>query len=108
MNLSLSKSVLRSTSPATFSERRPLRVAYFVSHPIQYQAPLLKRIAEEKDIDFTAFFSSDLSLRGYLDPGFGVSVKWDIPLLQGYKSQFLPVLVNTDRLRPWKPVNYGI
>jgi glycosyltransferase involved in cell wall biosynthesis len=97
-----------SGAAGQFSSSRPLRLAYFVSHPIQYQAPLLRRIAEETDIDLTVYFSSDISLRGYLDPGFGVSVKWDVPLLEGYKHEFLPVLVDTDRLRPWKPVNYGI
>ena len=36
---------------------RPLRLAYFVSHPIQYQAPLLRRIAKEPDIELEVFFS---------------------------------------------------
>jgi glycosyltransferase involved in cell wall biosynthesis len=68
-----------------------VRVAYFVSHPIQYQAPLLRRIAHEPDIDLTTFFFSDLSVRGYADPGFGgVQVNWDVPLLDGYKHDFLP------------------
>src|ERR1700756_3046963 len=67
-----------------FSAERPLRLAYFVSHPIQYQAPLLRRIAAEKDIDLKVFFSSDISVREYVDPGFGVPVKWDVPLLEGY------------------------
>ena len=63
---------------------RRVRLAYFVSHPIQYQAPLLRRIARESDIDLTAFFCSDLSVRGYHDSGFGVRVQWNIPLLEGY------------------------
>lgn len=92
---------------SAFSDR-PLRLAYFVSHPIQYQAPLLRRIAKEKDIDFKVFFSSNISVRGYLDPGFGVAVKWDIPLLEGYAHEFLPVLKDAERLRPWSPLNYGI
>ena len=94
------------------SQNRPptfvLRLAYFVSHPIQYQAPLLRRIAKEEDIHLKVFFSSNLSVRGYLDPGFGVEVKWDVPLLEGYEHEFLPVLVDGEQLRPWKPVNYGI
>ena len=40
--------------------------------PIQYQAPLLRRIAQEPDIDLTVFFGSDFSLRSYQDEGFGV------------------------------------
>jgi len=91
-----------------FSAQRPLRLAYFVSHPIQYQAPLLRRIAQQRDIDLKVFFSSDFSVRGYLDPGFGVAVKWDIPLLEGYQHAFLPVLWDADSFSPWKPINYGI
>lgn len=99
---------LIATVDAVFSDRRPLRLAYFVSHPIQYQAPMLRRIAKESDIDLKVFFRSNISVRGYLDPGFGVAVKWDIPLLEGYRYEFLPVLKDTDRLSAWKPVNYGI
>ena len=99
---------LRSAPVAAFSVQCPLRLAYFVSHPIQYQAPLLRRIAQEKDIDLKVFFSSNVWVRGYLDPGFGVSVKWDVPLLDGYSYAFLPVLKETEQLGPWKPVNYGI
>lgn len=66
-----------------------LRLAYFVSHPIQYQAPLLRLIAAEPDIQLKVFFYSDFSLKKYLDPGFGRLVEWDTPLIQGYDYQFL-------------------
>jgi glycosyltransferase involved in cell wall biosynthesis len=87
---------------------RTIRLAYFVSHPIQYQAPLLRRIAQERDIDLTVFFSSDLSVRGYKDRGFGVQVEWDVPLLDGYKYEFLPRLGSGDELGFAKPLNWGI
>ena len=48
-----------------------IRLAYLVTHPIQYQAPLLRRIAAEPGIDLTVFFCSDFSLKSYLDPCFG-------------------------------------
>ncbi len=96
------------TASAAFSAQRPLRLAYFVSHPIQYQAPLLRRIAQERDIDLKVFFSSNISVRSYLDPGFGVAVNWDIPLLEGYKHEFLPALSDNGQLGACKPVNYGI
>jgi glycosyltransferase involved in cell wall biosynthesis len=67
-----------------------IRLAYFVSHPIQYQAPLLRHIAAQPDIDLTVYFTTDFSVRGYVDSGFGVEVAWDIPLLDGYKYEFLP------------------
>ena len=68
------------------------RLAYLVSHPIQYQAPLLRRLAREPDIDLTVLFGSDFSARGYQDQGFGIEVAWDVPLLEGYRSRVLPAL----------------
>lgn len=86
------------------------RLAYMTSHPVQYQVPLLRRIAQEPDISFKAFFSSDHSVReqGYLDTGFGVEVKWDVPLLGGYEHEFLPALRPADGLGFAKPFNWGI
>ncbi len=94
--------------PTTAKKPRAVRLAYFVSHPIQYQAPLLRRIAQEPDIDLTAFFSSDLSVRGYVDKGFGVPVRWDIPLLDGYKYEFLPRLWDNETVGFCRPLNWGI
>ena len=85
-----------------------VKLAYLVSHPIQYQTPLLRRIALEQDIDLTVFFGSDFSVRGYRDKGFGVAVKWDVPLLDGYKHEFLPVIRDDARTGIMRPLNYGI
>ena len=74
------------------------RLAYLVSHPIQYQAPLLRRISVEANIDLTVFFCSDLSVQTYLDDGFGQAVQWDVPLLEGYRYEFLPAIGNRRRL----------
>jgi len=69
------------------------RLAYFVSHPIQYQAPLLRQLAADPDISFKVFFFSDFSLRAYRDAdspgGLGQSIQWDIPLTDGYDYHFL-------------------
>jgi len=86
---------------------RRVRLAYLVSHPIQYQVPLLRRIAREPDIDLTVFYGSDFSVRGYRDEGFGVEMKWDIPLLEGYRYEMLPVLRDTGTQTVAAPLNYG-
>jgi glycosyltransferase involved in cell wall biosynthesis len=65
------------------------RLAYFVSHPIQYQAPLLRLIAAQKDIELRVFFYSNFSVRAYQDSEFGRLVEWDTPLTEGYDYQFL-------------------
>jgi len=93
--------------PAGMTKNK-VRLAYLVSHPIQYQAPLLRRIAQEPDIDLTVFFGSDFSVRGYKDEGFGVGVKWDVPLLDGYRHEFLPALRDNAKASVTSPLNYGI
>ncbi len=68
---------------------RRYRVAYLVSHPIQYQAPLLRRVARDPEIELTVFFCGDHSLKRHHDKGFGRDVEWDVPLLEGYDHHFL-------------------
>ncbi len=85
-----------------------VRLAYLVSHPIQYQAPLLRRIAQETDIDLTVLFGSDFSARGYQDRGFGVAVNWDVPLLEGYRFRVLPALRDNGTVTATTPLSRGI
>lgn len=86
-----------------------VKLAYLVSHPIQYQAPLLRRIAQEPDIELTVLFGSDFSVRGYKDQGFGgVGVKWDVPLLDGYRHEFLPSFRDNATIGIARPLSYGI
>lgn len=90
------------------ASRRPVRLAYLVSHPIQYQAPLLRRLAREPDIDLTVFFGSDLSVHAYRDEGFGVDVAWDTPLLEGFRSEFLPTLRDKRTISATSPISRGV
>lgn len=94
---------------AHYAPQKKLRLAYLVSHPIQYQAPLLRRIAQEPDIDLTVLFGSDFSVKGYQDQGFGgVDVKWDVPLVSGFRHEFLPKLRDGSHVGFLSPLNYGI
>jgi glycosyltransferase involved in cell wall biosynthesis len=63
------------------------KIAYFLSHPIQYFSPLLKNISEK--IDLAVYYFSDASVAGNIDKGFGQEIKWDTPLLEGYKYFFV-------------------
>lgn len=84
-----------------------MRLAYVVSHPIQYQAPLLRRIAREPGIDLTVLYSSDFSTREYQDRGFGREVAWDVPLLEGYKYKILPRLPGAKKVYSAKAPSRG-
>src|SRR4051812_27395645 len=85
-----------------------IKLAYLVSHPIQYQAPLLRRIAQESDLDFEVFFGSDFSLHSHQEKDFGRTVQWDVDLLGGYKHEFLPQLWKAKGNGAFRPFNYGV
>lgn len=74
--------------PSTWTER-PARLAILTSHPIQYQAPLFRSLAQIKEVQTTVLFCSDSGAREYKDRGFGRTVKWDVPLLDGYFYEFV-------------------
>jgi glycosyltransferase involved in cell wall biosynthesis len=64
-----------------------MKIIVLNTHPIQYYAPLYKKMSEQ-GLDLEVWYCSDESLRGQTDPEFGVPVQWDVPLLQGYRSRF--------------------
>lgn len=66
-----------------------MRLLYLVSHPIQYQAPLLRRIAAEPGIRLRVVFERVHTAQGYHDPGFGTEVRWDVDLRGGYDNAAL-------------------
>ena len=86
---------------------RKVRLAYVVSHPIQYQADLLRAIAADPGIDLRVFFCSDFSARAYKDEGFGVDVAWDVPLLSGYRYVVLPRWRETHSPSVLRPITWG-
>ena len=87
---------------------RPFRLGYLVSHPIQYQAPLLRRIAADPRFDLQVLFLSDVSVKPYRDAGFGREVSWDVDLLSGYEHRFLGTVGRSDRLTNLRPLNRGV
>ena len=75
-------------------------VIFINSHPIQYFAPMYKYMNQHGVIT-KAWYCSDVSIKGGFDKQFGVDVKWDIPLLEGYEFKFF-------KNYSWKPSHsYG-
>jgi glycosyltransferase involved in cell wall biosynthesis len=65
-------------------------LAVVASHPIQYQGPLFRELARHPEVDLTVFFCSDHGAVESTDAAFGKRFRWDIPLLEGYRHEFLP------------------
>lgn len=64
-----------------------MRLGILASHPIQYQAPWFRGLAEVADV--TVFFAHRQTATEQGKAGFGVAFDWDIDLLAGYRHMFL-------------------
>jgi glycosyltransferase involved in cell wall biosynthesis len=87
---------------------RVVRVAICATHPIQYQAPLWRRLAGRPDLRVRVFYGCDMSVRGYRDEGFGSNVRWDVPLTDGYDFEFMSTDPKTNRVGFFNPNGRGL
>jgi glycosyltransferase involved in cell wall biosynthesis len=70
--------------------RHKYKLAALTSHPIQSQVPLFRMLSEHPEVDLTVYFCDSFGAdQKTYDPGFGMEIKWDIPLLEGYKYKIL-------------------
>lgn len=63
---------------------RPIRVLLVVTHPVQYSSPIFRLLAQDPRLEIKVAYCSMQGAESQIDPGFGIPVKWDIPLLEGY------------------------
>jgi glycosyltransferase involved in cell wall biosynthesis len=66
------------------------RLAVVTTHPIQYYAPWFRDLAARPELDVRVFYLWDFGVTEREDKGFGRSIRWDVPLLDGYASEFVP------------------
>ena len=66
------------------------RLSIVTTHPIQYNAPLFTMLHQRGNIAIKVFYTwgEDVLKKKY-DPGFGKTIEWDIPLLEGYEYSFV-------------------
>jgi glycosyltransferase involved in cell wall biosynthesis len=72
------------------------RLLIVTSHPIQYDVPVFRLMTQHPKLDILVAYCSLQGSKPGLDTGFGIEVKWDIPLLDGYPWVELPN-------QSWKP-----
>jgi len=63
---------------------RRYRVLFVASHPVQYQVPLFRRMAQHPSLDLQVAFCTLRGAEAAHDPEFGADIQWDVPLLDGY------------------------
>ena len=64
-----------------------IKVAFILTHPIQYFSPFFKELAKRKNIEFIVFYTLGDN-KNEFDVGFNLNVKWDVDLLDGYNYYF--------------------
>jgi glycosyltransferase involved in cell wall biosynthesis len=69
---------------------RPLSVLIVASHPVQYASPIFRLLAKDPRVEIQVAYCSLQGAEARIDPDFGVEVKWDIPLLDGYPWIAMP------------------
>jgi glycosyltransferase involved in cell wall biosynthesis len=62
---------------------------HVVTHPIQYFAPLYRSLSAYPGIELIVWFESDFGITGGYDHEFHRELKWDVPLLNGYRYRVL-------------------
>ena len=65
-----------------------MHIKYILTHPIQYQSPLIKYLVNKR-IQITVLYRSNISVKKYYDNEFKKNIKWDVDLLSGYNYKFL-------------------
>ena len=83
------KSVRLVVGSSIDKQAKRVRIAVLNSHPIQYFGPLYAYLNQAPDLEVTALYLSDFSVRGAKDSEFGREVKWDIDVLTGYPPVFV-------------------
>lgn len=65
------------------------RLGILATHAIQYQTPLYQELSRRDVVDLHVAFLSADGVRPYHDVGFGITVSWDVNLLDGYRWTLL-------------------
>src|SRR6476620_7356205 len=85
------EALAEAAHPLLLSEA--MRLAVVTSHPIQYNAPLFRALAQELDVH--VFFAHRATARDQAKAGFDTPFTWDVDLLSGYQSSFLTNISRT-------------
>jgi glycosyltransferase involved in cell wall biosynthesis len=75
---------------------RRYRVLAVASHPVQYMAPIFRRMAVHPGFDLHVAYCSLRGAEAGHDPEFAATVQWDVPLLEGYSWSHVPNLGSGD------------
>ncbi|HZP61622.1 MAG TPA: glycosyltransferase family 4 protein [Opitutaceae bacterium] len=68
----------------------PVRLAIVLSHPTQYYSPWFRWLRRHTAVEFRVFYLWKFGVEPGRDPQFQKTFAWDVDLLEGYESEFVP------------------
>jgi len=68
----------------------PIRLAVVLSHPTQYYSPWFRWLHTRTALDLRVFYLWNFGVSAQADPQFKTVFAWDVDLLSGYASEFVP------------------
>jgi len=78
------------TGSGATQEVRKYRLLILATHPVQYGSPLFRMIAQHPRFDLLVAYCSLQGAEPGLDPEFQREIRWDVPLLDGYRWVQVP------------------
>ena len=80
------------------------KIAIVTSHPIQYNAPWFQLLSKQDNVDLLVFYTWSQAEQEVKDHVFGTSIKWDIPLLDGYNYTFVENVSISPGTHHWRGI----
>ncbi|MBX2849998.1 MAG: glycosyltransferase family 4 protein [Acidiferrobacterales bacterium] len=65
------------------------KLAVIISHPIQYWVPVYRHLSLIEGLALKVFYVAENGAHDYFDEQFNKTIRWDVPLTDGYEYQFL-------------------
>ncbi len=84
------------------------KLAYLITHPIPYQASLMRELSNSKIFKLKVFYCSKITLSNYKDKEMNKKINWNYDLLSGYNYKFLKSFFDFGIPSFLLPINYGL
>ncbi len=81
------------------------RLAIIATHPIQYNVPWFRRLADQEGIEVCVFYTWHADQNAKYDPDFNRDISWDIPLLDGYNYELVAPTSSVEKKTFWNIKN---
>lgn len=87
---------------------RDYAVAILAYHPMPYHVAFYRAVHADARLRETVLFLDRYGIEGRYDPEFRTEVKWDAPLLEGYRHKFVRNLTSGVHSGPAMRINPGL